>query len=175
MNRIRSGERVDHYETVRISKDGRKIDVSLSVSPLKSATGEIIGAAKVARDITRQKQHQRALAAQDEELKRSNADLEQFAYVASHDLQEPLRMVASYTELLAEHYKGKVDEKAEKYISYAVEGAQRMQQLVKDLLTYSRVDSQAKAPELIKSGCRAEGRARPAQGRDRGKSRADRL
>jgi PAS domain S-box-containing protein len=151
LNRIRSGERVDHYETVRISKDGRKIDVSLSVSPLKSATGEIIGAAKVARDITRQKQHQRALAAQDEELKRSNADLEQFAYVASHDLQEPLRMVASYTELLAEHYKGKVDEKAEKYISYAVEGAQRMQQLVKDLLSYSRVDSQAKAPELIKS------------------------
>jgi PAS domain S-box-containing protein len=151
LSRIRKGEKVDHHETVRISKDGRKIDVSLSVSPLKSATGEIVGAAKVARDITRQKQDQRALAAHDEDLKRSNADLEQFAYVASHDLQEPLRMVASYTELLAEHYQGQLDEKAEKYINYAVEGAKRMQQLVKDLLAYSRVDSQAKAPTVVKS------------------------
>lgn len=151
LNRIRGGERIDHHETVRVSKDGRKIDVSLSVFPLRSSTGEIIGAAKVARDITRQKQDQKALAAYDEELKRSNADLEQFAYVASHDLQEPLRMVASYTELLADHYKGKVDKKAEKYIHYAVDGAKRMQQLIKDLLAYSRIDSEAKTPTIIKS------------------------
>jgi light-regulated signal transduction histidine kinase (bacteriophytochrome) len=99
------------------------------------------------QDITERKRAEDQMTQALVNLDRSNRDLEQFAYVASHDLQEPLRMVASFTQLLAQRYEGQLDEKAQTYIHYAVDGATRMQRLINDLLTYSRVSTQGRSFE----------------------------
>jgi PAS domain S-box-containing protein len=263
LDRVRRGERVNHYETVRVTKDGRLLDVSLTVSPIHDTEGRVVGASKVARDITQQKAQERALRdsearmnialeagemgawewnledsrvtwspqletihglapgtfggtledfqrdmhlddragvletlaaavsngndyrveyrfvrpdgsigwleargrlitgprrmvgvcqdisdrkkteealiRQAELLERSNADLREFAYIASHDLQEPLRNVSTFTQLLAKRYAGQLDSDADTFIKYIVDSAVRMTQLIRDLLAYSQV------------------------------------
>jgi PAS domain S-box-containing protein len=129
----------------RVRKDGTRFLAKVVITALRDENGRLRGFGKITRDITELKESEEHLGKTMAELKRSNDELEQFAYVASHDLQEPLRMVASYTQLLAQRYKGRLDSDADEFIAYAVDGCNRMQGLIQDLLSYSRAGSSKKA------------------------------
>ena len=146
LQRIARGERVDHYETKRITKAGKILKVSLTISPVRDGSGRIIGASKVARDITERAGQEEALREANAALTRSNGDLQQFAYSASHDLQEPLRMVATYSEMLKKHYSGKLGRSGDQYIGYTVQGALRMEQLLRDLRAYAQASASGLEP-----------------------------
>jgi PAS domain S-box-containing protein len=153
LGRIRRGERVEHYETKRRAKDGRILTVSLTVSPIRDSSGAIVGASKVARDITERERQEQALRKANAALTRSNEDLQQFAYSASHDLQEPLRMVSTYGELLQRKFGGKLGPTGDEYIGYTIQGALRMEQLLKDLRAYTQASmSGQEATEDVDAG-----------------------
>ena len=129
-----------------LAENGISLPVYLSISSLQ-AEGSPNAWCLVVTDLTEQKKAEEILKLKIEELARSNAELEQFAYISSHDLQEPLRMITSYLQLLQRRYQGNIDEKADKYIYFAVDGASRMQNLINDLLEFSRVATRAREPE----------------------------
>jgi two-component system sensor kinase FixL len=139
---IGRGDSIQHFETVRRAKDGRLIDVSATVSPILNAAGHVVGASKIARDISARKAAEAQLERSMRAVERSNQELDDFAYIASHDLKEPLRGLANNAMFLEEDYETKIDEAGVKRLRRMIFLCHRMERLVDDLLYFSRLGRQ---------------------------------
>ena len=137
-----SEQRSVTLELNSVTLDGRKVfPVEISGNSIRDAEGNPTGFVAITKDITERKNAERERETLIGELERSNQELQQFAYIASHDLQEPLRTISSFTQLLARRYKGQIDKDADEFINFIVDGTNRMQAMIKDLLKYSRVQT----------------------------------
>jgi PAS domain S-box-containing protein len=139
VERLKKGERVDSFETVRRRKDGHDIDVSVTISPIHDSRGAVIGASKVARDISERKRAEHALARAKEAAEIASRELESFSYSVAHDLRAPLRGIDGFSQALLEDYSGKLDVEGQRYLARVRESAQHMAQLIESLLTLARV------------------------------------
>ncbi len=144
---MKSGETFETQSRLKHMPDGTYRWFLCRAVPLRSSKGAIVRWFGSCTDIQEQMNSATKLQAANDALRRSNSDLEQFAYAASHDLQEPLRMVAIYTQLLKEEYAGKLDSNAGTYIDFAVTGAQRMEALLKNLLSYAKIANTSEAAD----------------------------
>jgi len=155
--RALAGETVPSEE-VRWRRGGIELVLEESLSPVRTDDGVVVGAASIARDVTDRRrvtdelaQVRRDLERKNARLERSNADLEQFAYVASHDLSEPLRAIAGMVSLLQRRYRGRLDADADEYIDFAVDGCNRMRRMIDDVLVYARAGHGAEDAEDVEA------------------------
>ncbi len=153
---LKTGQPLINYEEYFTTKEGNPLWLLSTKIALKNEDGKVIGLLGIGRDITERKIAIEKLKDANVELEKnvkqlllSNAELEQFAYVASHDLQEPLRMVTSFLTLLEKRYRHLIDEKGQQYIYFAVDGAKRMRQIILDLLEFSRIGRVNNHVELV--------------------------
>jgi PAS domain S-box-containing protein len=143
LERIRRGERIEHFETVRMAKDGRQIEVSLTVSPIRAADGRIVGASKMVRDLTPLRDYtihlEQEVRQRTADLQAANARLEAFAFSVAHDLRAPLRGMHGLAQALIEDYGDRLDDVGRDYASRIVHEATSMDRLIQDLLAYGRL------------------------------------
>jgi PAS domain S-box-containing protein len=139
MKRLRRGERVEPFETVRRRKDGEDIDVSMTISPIHDSRGQVVGASKVARDISDRKRGEAALARAKEAAETASSEFEAFSYSVAHDLRAPLRGIDGFSQALLEDYSDKLDDEGRRQLGKVRSSAQHMAQLIENLLMLARV------------------------------------